>query len=229
MSERTAYVAALRREIASLVQEWQLEAQSSEPNLLVYQRDGVVVTTAGVGAARVALAVQAALRTGSVKELVSIGIAGACCPKHSVGSIVLPATVIDARTGERFATVSGEGVLVSVEQVASVQEKRRLLESYRADLVDMEAATVARLAAAHDLPFRAIKAVSDGSDFELFEDTAKFSTPDGQFREMAFAVYAAMRPRLWKSLLELARNSKLAINNLTAEIQADIKRNSKAE
>jgi adenosylhomocysteine nucleosidase len=228
MSEQIAYIAALHREISSLVQGWQVDVQPVDRNLLIYQRDRVVIAVAGMGAGRVALAVQAALRTGEVKELVSIGVAGACCAKHSVGSIVLPATVIDARTGERFTTAGGEGVLVSVARVASVLEKRRLSQSYHADLVDMEAATVARLAAAHHLHFRVIKAVSDGPDFEL-SDTTKFATSDGQFREAAFAFHALMRPRLWRPLLELARNSKLAISNLTTAVQADFKRNKKAE
>lgn len=224
MSGRVAYIAALRREIYPLVQGWQLEGNSSEPKLFVYHHSRALIAAAGMGAERVALAVQAALRSGSITKLVSIGVAGACCSKHSVGSIVLPATVIDARTGERFTAESGQGVLVSVNRVASIQEKRRLHESYQADLVDMEAATVARLAAVHNLPFQVIKAVSDGPDFEL-ADTSRFATRDGQFRETAFAAYAALHPRLWKPLLNLARNSKLAIGNLAAAVQADIERN----
>lgn len=228
MKERIAYIAALRREIYPLVQGWRVEKDPAQPNLYVYHQDRAVVVVAGMGTERVALAVQAALRQGKVSRLVSIGVAGACCPKHPVGSIVLPATVIDARTGERFSTESGEGVLVSVNQVASIQEKRRLLESYQADIVDMEAATVARLASIRGLPFQAIKAVSDGPDFELSE-TSRFGTKDGQFRETAFALYAAVHPRLWKPLLNLARNSKLAVGNLTAAVQADIERNKIAE
>lgn len=227
MKGRIAYIAALRREIFPLVQGWQ-QVSSAESHLLMYQQGSVLVAVAGMGASRVALAVQAVLHSGTVRELVSVGVAGACCPKHPVGSIVLPSIVIDARTGERFTTESGEGVLVSVERVAGVKEKRRLLESYQADVVDMEASTVARLATAHHLPFRVIKVVSDGPDFEL-SDTSRFATAQGQFREAAFALHAAIRPRLWKSLWELARNSKLAISNLAATIQADIERNRRAE
>jgi adenosylhomocysteine nucleosidase len=191
--------------------------------VLVYSKGKAVVAVAGIGASRVALAVEAATRIGEVREIVSIGVAGACCPNHPVGSIVLPSIVVNARTGERFTSASGEGVLVSVDQVASVPEKRRLFSTYQADLVDMEAATVARMAEARSLPFRAIKAVSDGPEFEL-SDTTAFATPDGQFREAAFALYAAVRPRLWRPLLELARNSKLAISNLTKAVQNDLER-----
>lgn len=222
MSGRVAYIAALRREIYPLVQEWRFESDSSQRNLYVYHQDRAVIAVAGMGAERVALAVQTALGFGEISRLVSIGVAGACCPKHAVGSIVLPATVVDARTGERFSSESGEGVLVSVNRVASIQEKRRLLESYQADVVDMEAATVARLAAARGLPFRAIKAISDDPDFELSE-TSRFVTKEGQFRETAFAAYAALHPRLWNPLLKLARNSKLAISNLAIAVQEDMR------
>lgn len=222
MTDRVAYIAALPREVAPLIQGWKQE-QSSRSNVLVYSRGEAIVSVAGMGASRVALAVEAATTVGGIREIVSIGVAGACCPNHPVGSIVLPSLVVNARTGERFPSISGKGVLVSVDQVASVPEKRRLFSTYQADLVDMEAATVARMAEARSLPFRAIKAVSDGPEFEL-SDTAAFATPNGQFREGAFALYAAVRPRLWRPLLELARNSKLAINNLTKAVQNDLER-----
>jgi len=222
MTGRIAYIAALRREVAPLVQGWKQE-QSSRSNLLVYSQGEAVVAVAGMGASRVALAVEAAMQMGQIRELVSIGVAGACCPNHPVGSIVLPSIVVNALTGERFTSASGEGLLVSVDRVASVQEKRRLFSSYQADLVDMEAATVARIAKARNLSFRVIKAVSDGPEFEL-SDTTAFVTPDGQFRETAFAFHAAVRPKLWRPLLELARNSKLAISNLTKAVQNDFER-----
>lgn len=226
MSGKVAYIAALRREISALTQG--LNLSETAPNLLVCTSDRVAIVAAGMGAHRVSLAVQTALQDSEVEELVSIGVAGACHSGHAVGAVLAPAEVVDARTGERFSCEHGQGVLVSVAAVASVPEKARLRRTYNADLVDMEAATVARLARAKGLRFRAIKSVSDGPNFEL-SDTSRFATREGQFREAAFALYAAVRPRLWKPLLELAQNSKLAIGNLTAAVRADIERTIGAE
>ena len=72
-------------------------------------------------------------------------------------------------------------------------EKARLARSFGASMVDMEAATVARLAQAKGLGFRAIKGVSDGYEFEL-SALAEFEGERGSFRTGAFAAYTAVRP-----------------------------------
>jgi len=87
--------------------------------------------------------------------------------------------------------------------------------------VDMEAATVARIAQAHNLNFQAIKVISDVASFEL-QELARFSTHDGQFREAAFAAYSAARPRLWPKLFQLAGDSKRALQSLTTELESQL-------
>jgi adenosylhomocysteine nucleosidase len=85
----------------------------------------------------------------------------------------------------------------------------------------MEAATVGRLARGHGLTFTAIKAISDEADFELAE-LGRFATPDGQFREGAFAAYAAVRPWMWAKLIGLGRNSSKALAALTTELESQL-------
>jgi adenosylhomocysteine nucleosidase len=85
----------------------------------------------------------------------------------------------------------------------------------------MEAATVARIAQAHNIRFHAIKAISDDASFELRELT-RFATKDGQFREAAFAAYSVAQPRLWSKLFHLAVNSQRAIQSLTAELESQL-------
>jgi adenosylhomocysteine nucleosidase len=141
-----------------------------------------------------------------------------------VGAVVKPSTIVDARTGERFACADGDGsVLATVASFAGKDEKRRLHEAYDASAVEMEAATVARLAQAHGLPFLAVKAISDTVDFEL-PGIERFSTADGQFREAAFGAHVALRPWLWRPVLAMAKSSKLAAENLCAELELQIRR-----
>lgn len=218
MSSRRAYIAALPREIGPLVNGWHGDEDLLERKIYLHWKDRTIVACAGMGARRVSLAVEAVLIHGPVSELVSVGWAGACNPVLKVGDIVRPAAVIDAKTGERFTQAEGQGTLVSSDSFALPAEKQRLLDSYRADAVDMEAATVARLAAARGLPFWAIKAISDAADFDL-PGLGRFSTPDGRFREAAFAVYALVHPRIWGPVLSMARNSKLAVTSLVREIR----------
>jgi adenosylhomocysteine nucleosidase len=174
-----------------------------------------------MGAARAALAVEAAMAAGPVTVLVSVGLAGACDPALQVGDVVRAGVVVDSRTGERFANPRFESVVVTGAAIASVREKARLYASYQAAAVDMEAAAVARLAQAHGLEFQAIKVISDAADFEL-ADLGKFATPDGQFREAAFAVHALLRPRLWSKLAQLAGNSGRALKELTVALENEL-------
>ena len=129
--------------------------------------------------------------------------------------------VVDTQSGEHYSNSQFKQVLVSTPEIASIKEKRRLYESYRADAVDMEAATVARIAEAHNLRFHAIKSISDDANFELRELT-RFATQDGQFREAAFVAYSVAQPRLWSKLFHLAVNSKRAIQSLTVELESQL-------
>ena len=219
MSEYPAIIAALPREVEHLVRGW--------PRLLlpgrivVYTGKVAVVACAGMGPARAALAVEAAMSVKPVTSLLSVGLAGACDPSLRIGDIVRAGLVIDTQSRERFRAAQAAQVLVSAPAIASIQQKQRLFASYGASAVDMEAATVARIAQAHHLPFQAIKVISDEAAFEL-QELNRFATRDGQFRESAFVAYSLVRPRHWGKLLQLAGNSKRALRALTAELEGQL-------
>jgi adenosylhomocysteine nucleosidase len=224
MNPRPVFVAALPREIAGLVAQrgWRAERKLLGRNIHLFEHEDAVVVVGGMGAARVTLAVEAALAVGPASELVSVGWAGACRPGARVGNLLYPDLVIDSRTGERhvvedeFAT---RGVsIVTVAAAAGAAEKQRLGESYSCVAVEMEAAHVARLAAMRGVGFSAIKAVSDEMDFEM-PGMERFSTADGQFREAAFAMHVAVRPKLWAPVMAMARGSMLAAGRLREAIE----------
>ena len=108
--------------------------------------------------------------------------------------------------------------LATTPEIASVAEKSRLAMSYQAAMVDMEAATVARLARAHGLRFRAIKAISDGHAAEL-GDLSNFTGKHGTFRTGAFAFHTMLRPWTWARSMELGRNSAKAIEGLDQAVK----------
>ena len=219
MTARTVVIAALPREIAPLVRGW----QSMQPGrgVHVWWNDRAIVATAGMGANRVAYAVSAALEVGPARELVSAGLAGALRHGVDCGRVYQSCEVIDVRTGERFNCSMGEGVLVTSPVIADRAEKKRLLETYAADLVDMEASTVARMAAQQSIPFRCVKAVSDSHDFDM-PNLERFVDNEGHFRTRAFAASAAVRPALWRMMLAMGRNSAQATRNLCEELSRQL-------
>ncbi|HKR85725.1 MAG TPA: hypothetical protein VJS37_16320, partial [Terriglobales bacterium] len=117
-------------------------------------------------------------------------------------------------------TALGRGIIVSTRQIASTAQKHQLAKSYAAQAVDMEGAAVARAAMTHNLPFVAIKTISDEYDFELPE-MSQF-VRDGQFEQLRFAVHVALRPWLWLRTLRLAQNTLVASENLCAWLRESV-------
>ncbi len=219
MPAKVAIIAALPREIAGLIRGLPPAADLRRRGVHLHRSASAVVVAAGMGSARVTLAVEAALRDSGVELLVSTGLAGACSPEIAAGEVLEASSVIDAKTGERFHcdTSGPQRVLVTTEAIVGIAEKSRLLATYNAALVDMEAATVARLAAAKGLRFRAIKGISDAHDFEM-ESMSRFADARGHFRTGAFAFHTALRPGSWQSAMRLGRESTRALTKLWTEL-----------
>ena len=217
MGDRIAIIAALPREIAGLVRGVPADAGLKLVGVHLYRVHGGVVVAAGMGEERAAVAVEAVLAEGDVGMLVSAGLAGSCAAEASVGSVMEAGVVVDARTGERFGV--GGVTLATTETIASVGEKARLREVFGASMVDMEAATVARIAEERGLGFRAIKGVSDAHDFEL-SSMAKFAGKRGSFRTGAFAAHTAARPWTWGKAVMLGRGSARALAGLEVALKA---------
>jgi adenosylhomocysteine nucleosidase len=212
-------IAALPREVAGLVRGIAADPSLVREGIWLYRMEGAVVVSAGMGAERVAAAVEAA---GAVEVLVSVGLAGGCRAGVEVGAVMEAGVVVEVGTGERFVAGSGDGVtLATVGAIASVEEKARLAERFGATIVDMEAATVARIAMARGVGFRAIKGISDGAEFEL-EGLGKFEGERGSFRTGAFAAYTAVRPWTWGKAVELGRGTAKALAGLEAALRGVI-------
>lgn len=79
----------------------------------------------------------------------------------------------------------------------------------------MEAGAVARAAEARGVEFRVVKVISDEVDFS-FPSMENFVDSEGRFLESRFAWFCALRPWLWAGVLQLARNSSLAAQALSA-------------
>lgn len=219
--KRIAIIAALRGELRPLVKGWQQRGP------LYTGRIGeaeCVAVCAGIGRDAAARALGLALAEGAPGALISIGWAGALSCGVKPGQAHPVAEVIDARTGERYSTdfaAPGKIRLVTIDHVAAATEKRSLAERYLAAMVDMEAATVGRLARARDIPFYCFKGISDGAN-EKLPDFNRFINRSGQLRLPPFALHAAVHPLYWPALVRLGGNSKQAAEALTALVRGFI-------
>jgi adenosylhomocysteine nucleosidase len=203
---RFAILAALPREVAPLVRNWSVLLVSKTEGTSVWESDRAIVVCAGMGRDRITRALQLAETRGPLRAIISVGYAGALRAGMRTDGVYWPAIVIDGQTGERFACEDGEGVLVTVDHVVGRDQKPKLAAQWNADLVDMEAAAVARLAKERALPFRTVRAISDPVEDDL-PDLSRFTDEQGGFQSTSFAMYVALHPWLIPATVKLGRQS----------------------
>jgi adenosylhomocysteine nucleosidase len=216
---RTAIIAALEREVTGLTRHFTCVSRTHEGRTFVFfEQDDLVVVCGGIGTEAARRAAEAAIALYHPAQLCSVGFAGALNNDLTVGDILTPAVVIDARDGSRVTIEGGNGTLVTFMAVATAAQKANLAQAYTAQAVDMEATAVASAAHAHNLQFRATKVISDGLHFEMPE-TAHFIDAQGRFKTTAFALHVALRPWLWPRVTTLASNSSKAARALAKHLK----------
>jgi adenosylhomocysteine nucleosidase len=235
---RTAIIAAMPGELKPLVQKsaggWRHERRNGV-DLWRWRFDAGewIAACAGAGQNAATRALAEIEKDGPVASALSIGWAGALSEAHQPGQAYRVSGVIDTLTGERFraapfspvrqdegrrigrpATPAQADVwLATSPKVADAAEKQRMATAYRAGLVDMEAATIARLAAMRGISFHCIKGVSDGFGDRL-PDFNRFHSREGRFRTARFTLFALFHPGYWPALKQMGENSRKASQSI---------------
>src|SRR5215470_9686457 len=96
-------IAALDRELASLVCDWQsVSFMHSGRNFRAYQKGDVVAMAGGIGPPAAARAARAMVAHYKPQLLISAGLAGALLHTLKVGSVLTPNVIIDAATATEY-------------------------------------------------------------------------------------------------------------------------------
>ena len=214
-------------EVWPLVRSWRRQDfQHGGRSFSFFVSENAAVLCGGIGYEAGKRAAEAMLAFAQPKLLVATGLAGGLKPQYRLGQTMQPKSIINATTGRQFETTSGQGTVVSSAMIADVDEKRRLAAEFpQADIVDMEGAAIAEVAARHGIPLLAAKAISDEFDFEL-PPLNPFVASDGRFRVARFTLYAAFRPHWWPTILALKRHSDRAAEALAGLLGRMIAENS---
>lgn len=220
---RIAVIAALPVELKPLVSVGWTRVPAVGRHVRMWTRvdaagDMLIAACAGMGAEAARRAFAAAEAGGAMDLVLSVGLAGATDSSVRVGMVAALSEVIDAKTGERFTLTESKRRLriATLPVIADEREKKRLFATYGAVMVDMEAATVARMAQQRGIPMCCIKAVSDEANAVL-PDVTPFLR-DGQLRMIPFLASVAVRPRAWGPLVRLGRNSGVAAKRLAGAV-----------
>jgi adenosylhomocysteine nucleosidase len=218
---KIAIVAALEREVSGLTKGCsRIEREYEDRKFVFFEPDEMVVVCGGIGLEAARRAAEAVIALYRPARIESVGFAGALDVSLGSGEVFAPAVVIDARDGSRVQIEGGnrQGTLVTFMTVAGIDQKVKLAQAYGGHAVDMEASAVAAAARAYGIPFGATKAISDQLNFEMPE-MERFIDPQGRFRTAHFAVFAALRPWLWRRVALLASNSSKAARALNEHME----------
>lgn len=231
MPKKLAIVAALEREVAHLVRDWDMTiVRVGEREYRIREKDGVLVTCGGIGAAAARAAAEVLHKhgKGEVGGFVSAGYAGALTPELKVGDVVQPEHVVNPE-GEAHPAHGDDGILVSAVRIATPEHKKELAELHSAKAVDMEAHAVADYASVHHLPCVVIKVISDEHDAELPTVDKFIDQATGRFKSSSFAVHMMVRPWLWRKVIRLGRDTSVASRALCDALREAIDAHARGE
>jgi adenosylhomocysteine nucleosidase len=160
------------------------------------------------------------------KVVISAGFAGALEDQLQVGDVVLATEVVDEKD-QRLATTwpralpAGpwepqlhRGAIYTVRKpIGTSQQKRLHGQAHSAVAVDMESVVLARWCRQRDIPFGAVRAISDAADTELSPRLLSL-LGDDQPSIARIALAGLRSPSLLRELCHLARNTRKAAHHL---------------
>ena len=177
------------------------------------ERPGVEIHVSGMGA-DAARALGERLTQRPLRAVIATGFCGALVPRLEVGSVIVAERVVHENTGDVFeadnlmlaAAEGRRGTLVSAREVARTPADRAALQGLA---VDLESAALARAAREADVPFIAIRAVSDRFR-DRIPDILDMLDHVGRPDRRALVMFAARHPREIRRLVRLGRSAKRA-------------------
>ncbi|MGD0900763.1 MAG: hypothetical protein ABR915_23265 [Thermoguttaceae bacterium] len=195
---------------------------------------GVVLMESGVGRQSAARATHALLDAHRPARVFSTGFAGALDPKLRRGDLVVADSLIDDTfhilpTPHTFHALLPfrVGRLLWVDRITRLpSEKRELGSKYQAVACDMESLAVAEVCRERNVPFLAVRVISDMADEELPRDLERLlAQTSGPARWGAALGSIWRRPSSLKDLLRL-RHQALEASDRLAEFLAEVIRQS---
>lgn len=239
-----AIFGAFSQEIIDFRRQMVIEEVVAKPICRLYRgklknRETLLVQT-GMGKERAESATRFTLEHYPVTAMISLGFAGGLAPELRIGDVVVCSTLLCAlgteQKEERLEPLAPDANLLSlasqgaedkatsfclgsgvtVLQLDSDHQKmQELSKTFHAHIVDMESYWIARIAATQQIPFIAIRSISDSiqSSVQPFD---QILASDGRLLWKKAVLCFLSHPQYLVNVLTLFRNTGLAKRNLTA-------------
>ena len=201
----------------------------------------------GMGPKRAAAATRALLGATDARVVVNFGFAGAVTAGPTVGDIVVAqrllclherlfteetgldpdlterlAAALAAPGNERRFTLFRGAFITANDIVAKAELATRLPIDLPQPVLEMESAAVARAAARAEVPFVALRSISDAADEELGFAITDLTDAELNLRLHRVLITVAKRPWIVPQLLRLAKNTRHAGETLAAAMETAV-------
>ena len=193
--------------------------------------DSSAICLCGMGA-NAARKAATKLRAGGATSLISFGVAGALDSKLRPGDLLLPESIYSGRLLPVSVTwrdrvqkclpshlrIIGGKLATSKKVLTSLIEKREFAKITGACAVDLESGAVAEVAENSDMPFLAIRAISDPIEFSPPRALLDAVNPDGSANLSQILSLLLQRSVTLSTLLRLAREVRTARSTLSTVV-----------
>jgi adenosylhomocysteine nucleosidase len=188
------------------------------------QRAGVDITVAqiGVGPTMAAQVTTRLLDLIPVDHVVVSGIAGGLDPGATIGTVILPAVVLDVSSGREYhpsplGDVPLSGKIGTVDELIGDPTRLASLAEQGVLALEMEAAGVAAACEPAGIPWSVVRVISDRPDDGLTEAPVLDALrPDGTTDAWAALRLVAARPSRIPGFVRLGRDSSMAAGKAAA-------------
>jgi adenosylhomocysteine nucleosidase len=206
----------MRSELRPIVKKLSLKASRGPGDMVYGGRAGtveVVAATIGVGPVVAGRTTERLLGSGSFDHVVVSGIAGAIGRDLSIGDLVVPEVVLDARTRAEYRPTPISGcelkgtVLTTADLITDASEVEALRRS-GVEAVEMEGSGVGEVCTRLGIPWTLFRSISDRADEGVVDGSVlSLLNEDGSTNVMAALRLILTRPGRLPGLMGLARDS----------------------
>lgn len=194
----------------------------------VRHSEGVIICLSGIGKEKSAQAAEKLINKGA-NCLLSWGTAAALSPNITPGSIAIPEKIITEKHGIihtderlRYALAGQLSYNVSIQNASlcetskllwSKEQKLSLYRRTNAEIADMESGAVALAAKKYQIPFAAIRTISDSSEMTI-PGSVHANLEGGKAHILRIVMQAVVTPKDWLPMIKLSYNFSRAQKSL---------------
>lgn len=179
-------------------------------------RTEILVARAGVGPEPAGAVAARLIAAFNPSHVVVCGIAGGLHPSMTIGTVVVPETVLDLRNDYRYRAaplgdLERRGLVTTADHLIVDEGRLSDLAHLGVLAMEMESAGVAETCEAAGVPWTTVRVIADRPDDELTDDVImSLLRPDGTADVMAALRLMARHPSRIPQMLRLARDSSMA-------------------